>query len=157
VFYDNNVLDRVANAFKDDSIDYVYGDIVMVSNTNDVKRYWKAGPLSNGRIASSQIPHPGLFMSRKLLMQIKPPFDISYRISADLKQQLIFANILHAKGVYIPEPLVKMTLGGTSTINLRAYLKGWHESRRAWNEVHGHGGALYVVKKVLSKVKGIRG
>jgi glycosyltransferase len=155
-YYDNSVLKKVAEAFQDSSVDYVYGDIQMINPEGQQVRYWKAGPLLNGKIKSTQIPHPSLFLSRRLIQRLEPPFDSSYRISADLKQQLIFANILGAKGVYISSPLVRMRIGGTSTANLQAYLDGWKESRRAWNEVHGSGGAMYVLKKVFSKLKGLR-
>jgi glycosyltransferase len=156
VFYDDEVLSKVAMAFCDPEIDYVYGDIERIDRGGRLVRYWKAGLLESGKIKSTQIPHPALFLSRRLIQRMDPIFDSSYRIAADLKQQLIFANILNAKGKYINLPLVKMRVGGTSTANFKAYLEGWRESRRAWNEVHGSGGGLYVFKKLLSKLKGLK-
>lgn len=155
-FYDSTVLARVAEAFKDLSVDYVYGDIEMVRSDGKLVRYWETGELQNGRITGEQIPHPSLFLSRRLVDQITPFFDSSYRISADIKQQLIFTNVLQAKGLYIHQPLVRMQIGGTSTANFFSYLQGWKESCRAWNEVSGSGGIYFVVKKVLSKISGIR-
>jgi len=155
-FYDDKVIERVMKVFRDYNIDYVYGDIDMINGDDKVVRHWRAGHLDNGFIKSMQIPHPSLFISRSLLMKLHPPFDSSYKISADLKQQLTFANKLRSKGFYLPYSLVKMRVGGTSTSNFRAYLDGWIESRRAWNEVHGNGGFLYVIRKVLSKISGIR-
>lgn len=155
-FYDSTVLARVAEAFEDPSVDYVYGDIEMVRPDGSVARYWKTGEFRDGRITGAHIPHPALFLSRRLVNQLDPSFDASYRMSADVKQQLIFANVLRAKGAYIPEPLVRMQIGGTSTASLSSYWLGWRESRRAWNEVHGSGGTIFAVKKVLSKLSGIR-
>lgn len=155
-YYDNSVLDRVSDEFKNSSVDYVYGDIQMIGDEGRQARYWKAGLLPDGKILSTQIPHPSLFLSKKLIQQLSPVFDSTYKISADLKQQIIFANILRAKGSYIPLPLVKMRIGGTSTKNFKAYLDGWKESRRAWNEVHGFGGSWYVIKKVFSKLRGLK-
>jgi len=155
-FYDDTVLETVAEKFNDPSVDYVYGDIEMVNGDGKVLRHWKTGTLQQGRIISTQIPHPSLFISRKLLMKLIPPFDPSYRISADLKQQLIFANKLNSKGLYLPRPLVIMKIGGASTISYKAYLRGWAESRRAWNEVHGSGGFFYVLRKVISKLSGVK-
>jgi glycosyltransferase involved in cell wall biosynthesis len=157
IFYDEFVLDRVAAAFGDAATEYIYGDIQMIDSDGKLKRYWKAGPLPNGKIESTQLPHPGIFLSKKLVSRIDPPFDPSYQISADLKQQLIFANMLRANGVYVNFPLVKMRIGGKSTSSLGAYIDGWRESARAWNEVHGNGGSLYVLKKVISKLWGIQG
>jgi len=156
-YYDEFVLEKVAEAFEDSSISFVYGDVQVIDSRGRQVRYDRAKPLVDGRIRSTQLPHPSLFLSRSLIRSLGTPFDSSYRISADLKQQLIFANILGAKGRYISSPLVKMRIGGTSTRNFRAFFEGWKESRRAWNEVHGSGGAIYVLKKVVSKLKGLRG
>jgi hypothetical protein len=83
-------------------------------------------------------------------------FDSSYRIAADLKQQLIITYRLNASGHYIRKPLVCMSLGGESTDGILSYLSGWIESRRAYNEVFNHGGTLFTLLKVFSKLKGIR-
>jgi glycosyltransferase involved in cell wall biosynthesis len=156
VFIGTNVLAEVAEAFKNPSVDYVYGDIKMVRSDGSLARYWNAGRLRNGRITQSQLPHPALFISRRLMRALNPVFDTSYQIAADLKQQLIFANKLQANGVYIARALVRMRVGGKSTANVSSFLNGWRESRRAWNEVHGRGGTFFVLKKVLSKFSGIR-
>jgi glycosyltransferase involved in cell wall biosynthesis len=156
VFISTSVIADVAEAFKDPSVDYVYGDIEMVRSNRTLVRYWKAPKLEEGRITRSQIPHPALFISRRLIQALNPVFDTSYQISADLKQQLIFANKLHAHGVSIARALVRMRVGGMSTRNFSSYLTGWRESRRAWNDVHGRGGSLFVFKKVLSKISGIQ-
>ena len=155
-FYDDKVIERVAKTFNEHDVDYVYGDIEMINSDDKVFRHWKVGHLENGFIMSKQIPHPSLFISRNLLMKLHPPFDPTYKISADLKQQLLIANKLRSRGFYIPCSLVKMRVGGTSTSNFMSYLDGWIESRRAWNEVHGSGGFLYVLRKVISKISGIR-
>lgn len=155
VFFDDQVIERVAHTFSTQIVDYVYGDIVMEREDGTVSRVWRPGLMKDGRIKNKQIPHPALFIARKLLDRVSPPFDASYRISADLKQQLIFANVLEATGAYLPIPMVRMKTGGASTFNYKSYLQGWSESCRAWNEVHGSGGALYVMRKVLSKLPGI--
>ena len=103
-----------------------------------------------------QIPHPALFVRRSLLNKINPPFDPSYRISADLKQQLIFINKLRSKGVYISRPLTRMSMGGASTEGFRSYVAGWKESAQAYNEVFGKGGWWFTARKVFSKLKSLR-
>lgn len=156
VFNDDNVIQKVMNIFHDHTVDYVYGDIHMIRRDGKIMRRWRTGLLDNGLIKSNQIPHPALFISRNLLTKLNPPFDPAYKISADLKHQLIIANKIRAKGYYLPIPLVSMRVGGASTSSLKSYFVGWVESRRAWNEVHGSGGFFYVMRKVLSKISGIR-
>jgi len=156
VFYDNTVISRVMECFNTSDADYVYGNVKMVNSAGSVVRDWRPGKLTNGMITKNQIPHPSLFIKSDLLNKIVPPFDASYKISADLKQQLIIANIIKAKGVYLEYPVVKMAVGGESTKSLYSHIYGWIESRRAWNEVHGSGGLFYVLLKVLSKIKHVR-
>jgi len=156
LFSNESTINRVVSAFKDCDCDYVYGDIIMVDKNGSIKRNWRPGSLPSGRIINKQIPHPSLFLSRTLLNKISPPFDSSFKISADLKQQLYFANVLKARGFYLPTPLVIMATGGASTFSFRSYLLGWVESRKAWNDIHGSGGLFYVLRKVLSKIPGIR-
>lgn len=156
IFFDDQVIEKVVFAFENQCPDFVYGDIVMISDDDKIKRYWRSGQLKGGFITAAQIPHPALFISKDLLSILKQPFDPSYKIAADLKQQLIIANKLRCKGTYISCFFVKMKIGGLSTSSLSAYIEGWVESRRAWNEVHRSGGFRYVIRKVLSKFSGIR-
>jgi glycosyltransferase len=156
VYSDSEVLADVACAFDSNSVDFVYGDLLMLNEKGDVVRDWKSGEIPPAGLTGTQIPHPVLFVKRSLLNQIEPSLDSSYRIAADLKQQLIIINKLKANGFYIRRSLVKMAIGGTSTNGLRSYLEGWKESGRAYNEVFGQGGVMFTVKKVLSKFKGLQ-
>ena len=63
---------------------------------------------------------------------------------------------MQARGAYIRRPLALMSMGGASTASLSGYLAGWAESARAWNEVFGRGGRWYTLRKVASKLKGLR-
>ena len=152
----DDVLCEIADKFEKHSCDFVYGDILIVNDAGIVVRNWRSGELLESRLTSSQLPHPAFVVRRSRLAQINGPFDTSYKISADLKQQLYLINIHRMRGVYLAKPIVVMALGGASTASFASHLRGWTESRRAWNEVHGHGGAIYVARKVLSKLKQLR-
>ncbi len=155
-YADSTVISDVARSFSNSNVDYVYGDIQMLNEAGEVVRHWQTGAISVDGLRSTQIPHPALFVRRSLLDSLSPAFDPSYRISADLKQQLILINKLGARGVYIKRPLTLMSIGGASTGGLRSYAAGWQESIRAYNDVFGGGGWWYTFKKVASKVRGIR-
>jgi glycosyltransferase involved in cell wall biosynthesis len=135
---------------------FVYGDILMVDEQDRTVRDWKTGALAADRLDGRQIPHPAFFARRELLTAIAPAFDPTLRIAADLKQQLILINKLGVRGRYLPRPLVKMRLGGKSTASLGSYIAGWRESARAYNDVFGHGGQWFTIRKVLSKLGGLR-
>jgi glycosyltransferase involved in cell wall biosynthesis len=156
-YCDANVLADVLAAYNSSKCDFVYGDLLMIDDQDRLVRNWETGAVPSDGLTGTQIPHPALFVTRQALRKIDPPFDPSYRISADLKQQLILVNKMRAKGFYIRRPLALMRIGGTSTRSLFSYIVGWRESARAYNDVFGGGGGWYTVKKVLSKAKGIRG
>jgi glycosyltransferase len=155
-YVDANVLSDVAAAFEAGDPDLVYGDISMVNANGEMVRYWRTGVVPDGGLRASQIPHPALFVRKRVLNTVSPAFDPKYRIASDLKQQLILINQRGARGVYVPRPLVTMRIGGASTGDLSGYVTGWKESARAYNEVFGAGGAWYTVRKVLSKFRGLR-
>src|SRR5580698_7185701 len=107
-YADPQVLADVEAAYTNHGCDYVYGDLQMVDAQGRLARHWQTGIIPPAGLTGTQIPHPALFVSRRLLSEIKPPFDPSYRISADLKQQLIFVNKMRARGFYIRRPLTVM-------------------------------------------------
>ena len=154
-YVDAKVLEDVAVCGLSDC-DYIYGDLLMINNAGRIVRNWKTGIIPSEGLTGNQIPHPVLFVRKHVLESISPVFDTTYRISADLKQQLVFINQRGAKGTYIPRSLTAMSLGGTSTASLASYISGWRESTRAYNEVFGGGGLWFTFKKVFSKIKGLR-
>lgn len=154
-YIDNHVLSDVDNCFKKNNCDFVYGDIRMVSLTGEVVREWRVGHISDEGLVGQQIPHPGLFIRRTVFEKFSLPFDPAYKISADLKQQLIMINKLKLKGAYLNRTVVVMETGGESTNSFNSYYLGWKESVRAYNEVFGRGGISFVINKVFSKLQGV--
>jgi glycosyltransferase involved in cell wall biosynthesis len=155
-YIDDYVLCEVADCFVKNYCDFVYADIRMVSLTGKVVREWRVGNISDGILLGQQIPHPGLFIKRSVIEKIGLPFDPTYKISADLKQQLIIINQLKLRGAYLNRTVVVMETGGESTNSFTSYYIGWKESVRAYNEVFGSGGFFFVIKKVLSKLNGLK-
>jgi glycosyltransferase involved in cell wall biosynthesis len=154
-YIDDNVLLDVHAAFLNENLDFVYGDLLMVDSKGVVKRTWITGDDCSYLLNGRQIPHPVLFVRRDVLLKIDPVFDSSYKIAADLKQQLIFVNKFHSTGFYIKRPLTVMRLGGASTRGFLSYAQGWIESRRAYNETFGSGGLLFTIRKTVSKLSGL--
>ena len=155
-YADSNVLSDVVDVFKKTGCDFVYGDIRIFSLTGEIVRDWKTGDIGDNGLAGMHPPHPALFVKRSVLNAIKLPFDTSFKISADIKQQLIIINQLKHKGVYLDRTLVNMENGGESTNSLASFYLGFKESMRAYNEVFGTGGFQFAVMKVLSKFNGLK-
>ena len=154
-YIDNNVLSDVCLAFSTGNPDFVYGDLLMVDSKGAVKRKWISGGECAHFLSGRQIPHPVLFVKKDILLKLDPIFDPSYKIAADLKQQLVFVNKLHSTGSYIKRPLTVMRLGGESTKSFLSYFEGWIESRRAYNEIFGSGGLIFTIRKAIRKLSDI--
>lgn len=151
-YIDYMVISDVANKFSNNCIQYVYGDIDLISKSGNIIRRWISGVECEKELKGKQIPHPALFILKETMLSLPVPFDSSYKISADLKQQLIIINKHKARGGYIPRVLVNMMVGGASTGSLSSYLLGWQESVKAYNDVFDSGGFKFTFKKVLSKI-----
>jgi glycosyltransferase len=134
-FYkDETVLSKIADVFKDESIDVVYGDILIVdpNNTDKVWRYWKSGKSAFHKMRRGWIPpHPAFFVRRHVYEKYGN-FRLDFPISADYEFMLRLLYKERIKAAYIPEVITVMRGGGNSTKNLRQYIKGWKELRQAW-------------------------
>jgi glycosyltransferase len=151
-FLDRSSLEAVKEAFDATGADIVYGNIQFVDENGQTKRTWRSGSLKNGKLVGKQLPHPAFFVRRSALEALGGPFDPTYRIAADFKQQLLLINKMGLSSTYVDLTLVLMRLGGASTANWSAYTKGWGECIRAYHEVTGKSGLLFVASKVVRKI-----
>jgi len=156
VYADAEVARDVAAAFSDPAVDIVYGDLDMVDRHGALVRRWITGDVGARERVTEQIPHPAMFVRRAALERLPEPFDPSFRIAADLKQQLQLFNVLRVEARYLRRPLARMMVGGRSTAGLASYFAGWRESARAYDDVFGRLGWWYTMRKVASKFKGVR-
>jgi len=118
-FASRDVLKSIAEAFKDDSIEAVYGDLVFVKtqDCDHVLRYWKGGDFAAEKLLNGWMPpHPTLFVRRDIAENLR--FDEGLKISADYDFILRFFLRNTPNVMYLPFVFVKMTLGGESTKSL---------------------------------------
>jgi glycosyltransferase involved in cell wall biosynthesis len=153
-FYaDEQVLERVAQAFADPSVDGVYGDLDYVAKAHPTRiiRRWRSGTYQRSRLAHGWMPpHPTLFLRRTVIEQWGG-FDISFRIAADYDAMLRYLAKGNIRLAYIPEVLVKMRVGGESNRSLSRILRKSREDYMALrrNDVGGLGALIW---KNLSKL-----
>lgn len=153
-FAHDQVLERVAEAFKRTGADAVYGDLdyVLASNTARVIRHWRSGEFAPQRLLRGWMPpHPTLFVRRDVINDLGL-YDTSYRIAADYEAILRWFGKDGMSLVYIPEVLVKMRLGGQSNRTIGHIIRKSREDYRALRS-HGMGGFGTLALKNFSKVK----
>ncbi len=109
------VLEKVAEAFRDDSIDASYADLVYVSQDKSrVVRYWKSKPFAKGDFAKGWCPaHPTFYVRRSAIERLGL-FDRSYKMGVDVEFMMRYLELGQVRAVYIPHVMVRMRLGGAS-------------------------------------------
>ncbi|MER8537145.1 glycosyltransferase [Mesorhizobium sp. M1005] len=154
VFAHNHVIERVCDAFRDQSIDAVYGDLQYVSakEPSRVVRHWRAGSFSQQKLAWGWMPpHPTLYLRRSVFERFGA-YDTRYRIAADYDAVLRYFGKGNIRSAYIPEVMVKMRTGGESNRSIKSIVRKSVEDYRALraNDV---GGILTLILKNISKLR----
>ena len=138
-FYaDDQVLARVAEVFKDPSVETCYGDLHYVDavTTGKVTRNWRAGRYRRGAFYWGWMPpHPTFFVRRSVYERFGR-FNLNLGSAADYELMLRFLVKHQVSSVYVPDVLVKMRAGGESNASLKNRLKANRMDRRAW-QVNG--------------------
>ena len=116
VYYDNEVLQNVFNAFETNKINIVYGDLVYVKK-NDLKsilRYWKSKSFIHGDFLKGwHPPHPSFFV-KKFLFKKYNVYESSIGNAADVELMYRFLEINKINFFYLNKILIKMRYGGKS-------------------------------------------
>ena len=133
LFEDEHVVAKIAETFKVDEVDSIYGDLIYVSkeDTSKVVRYWKSGAYSLKKLENGWMPpHPTFYVKRKVY-EAYGAFDTSFKIAADYDSILRFLGREGITTRYIPEILVKMRVGGESNKSLKNLVLKTKEDIRA--------------------------
>ena len=112
-FSNSNVVKSVDNFFKEKNVDFIYGNIKIVSRNNPNKniRIWKTQKINNNEFY--KIPHPSFFLKRSFQKKNNIIFDTKFKISSDLDFIInCFKNTKYF--LHINKNLVIQRSGGTS-------------------------------------------
>jgi glycosyltransferase involved in cell wall biosynthesis len=122
LYFDENVISKVAEVFSNDSVDVVYGDTCFFSGSNVTKtlRRYRSDKLSSGNLAWGKMPaHPAIFIRRRIYDEVGY-FETDFEIAADYEFLCRLVKYANLKSVYLSSVLVRMQLGGASTGGLRS-------------------------------------
>ncbi len=154
LFASDNILAKVAEIFKTNDVDSVYGDLQYVykNDTNKVLRYWKSGRFSLRRLKMGWMPpHPTFYVKKKVYDNYGL-FNTDFRIAADYDTMLRFLGKHRISTYYLPEVMVKMRVGGASNRSLKNIIKKSKEDMKAIQD-NNFGSVFTLVFKNLRKVK----
>ncbi len=153
LYYDNDVINNISNAFQNNNIDATYGDLIYVSkDLKRVKRYWRAGEyVPNSFKRGWMPPHPTFFL-RKEMFKKYGKFNTDFKISGDYELMLRLIEKNHIIIYYIKKILVKMRMGGKSNNSLKNLLKKSYEDYKAWGVNKIKISPLIILLKPLTKI-----
>jgi glycosyltransferase len=124
------VITQMVDIIEKEGTDGVHADLLYVEG-DKVIRTWKQG---QGNIRFGWMPgHPTLYLKKEVYDKygIYKPY---YKCSADYEYMIRILKDKEVKLSYIPEVLIRMSHGGTSTNGLKAYLYSLKEGHLALKE-----------------------
>ncbi|MEP1472102.1 MAG: glycosyltransferase family 2 protein [Halieaceae bacterium] len=152
-FAHEKVLEHVAEIFKDESIDGVFGDLEYVSakEPQNVIRRWRAGEYQVRKLWWGWMPpHPTLYLRREVFEKFGD-YNEEYRIAADYEAILRWLLRANIKLAYLPEVMVKMRVGGESNRSIEHLIQ---KSREDYRSIRAHrvGGFITLFFKNVNKL-----
>jgi len=155
-FYVNSeVVEKMVEMLEKKSAGAGWADLDYINRLNPEKiiRHWKSSEYKSGGFFRGWAPAHPTFFARRSLYEKFGGFDEQFKISADYELMLRFLEVNKVLGVYLPETIVKMRVGGMSNRSIKNILRANWEVYLAFKKNNLNGGWLVVLLKPLSKLK----
>ena len=147
-------IEKVIDCFEGHKdIDCVYADLYYVSqyDTSKIVRHWITGKQRS--FSKGWHPaHPTFYVKREIYSKYGL-FDLDFKFAVDFELMLRLVEKEHIRLFYLPEPLVRMRLGGTTSKNLTNIRKGNIECLNAFRKNGIPVSVLYPFYRLLPKLK----
>ena len=153
-YYDNQVLEDIANAFNQKDIDCVYGNLVFLdaNNKNSVIRIWKGSLYHPGAFLKGWHPAHPTFYAKRTCFEQYGVFDLQYAVSADFELMLRLLEKEQIKNTYLDRYFVKMRWGGESTGTLRNIIRGNKNILKAFKNNGLKPSRFYLIYRFAPKI-----
>ena len=126
-FLMDNSIEMMVNAIEETQSDGAHADLIYATDTK-IKRYWKMG---TGKIILGWMPgHPTLYL-RRAVYEKYGLYCPEYRCSADFEFMVRILKDDKVRLTYVPQTIISMYYGGTSTANTDSYWISIKESHKA--------------------------
>jgi glycosyltransferase involved in cell wall biosynthesis len=155
-YCDARVLGDIANAFRDERVDAVFGNLDYVSSDGSrVMRRWRSRPYTDGAFGRGWLPpHPTFFVRSRCFSRLGH-FDLSYRTAADFDLMNRFFTRGHIRSVHLPRTLVCMRAGGVSNASWQAVIRAQLENMRSLIGTFGVVPPAYPILKLADRLRQI--
>lgn len=125
VLDNKHVIFDIVKTFLAKKTDAVYGDLDFVDkeDTNHILRSWKGKVYHRARFHLGWMPaHPTFYVRRKLIEQYGG-YETHYYTAADYEFMCRYLYQHRLKAEYLPKRIVRMRVGGASSISLKQRLR----------------------------------
>lgn len=131
-FTSEDVIEKMVSVIESEGTDGVHADL-LYKDGDRVVRTWKQG---QGKIRFGWMPgHPTLYLKKEVYEKFGL-YKTDYVCSADYEFMIRILKDGQVKLSYIPEVLIEMDYGGTSTKSFKAYWVSLVEGHRGLRENH---------------------
>lgn len=154
IYANNEVLTRIADAFKDPLVDACYGDLVYVNQDNSrIVRCWNSRPFRKGDFAKGWCPAHPTFYVRKSVVNKLGFFDTSYTLASDVEFMMRYLECGHVYARYIPQVLVRMRLGGATN---QSWANVIRQNKQIFSALRKNGirfsRILFIINKLINRI-----
>ena len=135
-YHRSDIITKVTEAFQENEIQAVYGDVRFVhpNNLDKTVRYYSSKNFSSNRFRYGFMPaHPTFFTYRKYFEEFGY-YKTDYKIAADYELLIRFLYTHKLKSRYLPLDFMKMRTGGASTASVKSNILLNKEIVRACKE-----------------------
>lgn len=135
-YFRNDVITKIVEAFNDNNVQAIYGDVRFVNpnNLDRTVRYYSSKRFVPSLFRFGFMPaHPTFFTYRKYFDQLGY-YKTNYKIAADYELLVRFLYVHRLKSKYLPLDFMKMRTGGASTASIKSNILLNKEIVRACKE-----------------------
>lgn len=132
IFFNENSVKEIADAFLNNETDIVYGNLDYVNQDGKIIRNWISKPYEKGLVKKAWMPaHPTFYCKKKVYDQLGG-YNDSFKIGGDFELCLRFLEVNQVPSFYLNKKLVKMLIGGISNSGLKSKWTIYKEELRAF-------------------------
>lgn len=154
IFYDEHVIQKVADGFISNGTDAVFADIQFVrhENLNKVIRHYSSKKWHPGRFVWGFMPAHTSFFVKKSKYEELGYYQTDYKIAADYELLIRFLNKNKVSYTYLPMVTTKMLIGGASTSGIKSVIILNKEIKRGCKENGLYTNNFMLYSKYFTKI-----
>ena len=132
IFYDNNSVKEIVNAFSINETDIVYGNLNYINEKGKIIRNWISKPYKKGLMKKAWMPAHPTFYCKKIVYERLGGYDDRFKIGGDFELCLRFLEVNQVSSYHLNRKLVNMLTGGISNSGLKSKWIIYKEELRAF-------------------------